>query len=138
MHQHAATFFAQAKGTAGADLSQFVKDEFDAFLECGILAKGFPPLHLGDRGHDKLKSRSSDLPLGTGNSAAVAVERLKKTKPESIRLVCLLATSEGLQNCEVNYPNVPFCTAAIDGELNDHGYIVPGLGDAGDCLLGTK
>ena len=54
MQQHAATFFAQAEDAAGADLPQFVKDEFDAFLECGILANGFLRLHCGDCGHDKL------------------------------------------------------------------------------------
>ncbi len=79
-----------------------------------------------------------DPMLATGNSAVAAVERLKETKPKSIRFVCLLAAPEGLANFHAHHPDVPVYTAAIDRELNDHGYIVPGLGDAGDRIFGTK
>jgi len=79
-----------------------------------------------------------DPMLATGNSAVAAVERLKETGPKSIRFVCLLAAPEGLKNFHANHPDVPVYTAAIDRQLNDHGYIVPGLGDAGDRLFGTK
>jgi uracil phosphoribosyltransferase len=79
-----------------------------------------------------------DPMLATGNSAVAAVDRLKETNPKSIRFVCLLAAPEGLKNFHAAHPDVPIHTAAIDRELNDHGYIVPGLGDAGDRLFGTK
>jgi uracil phosphoribosyltransferase len=79
-----------------------------------------------------------DPMLATGNSAVAAVDRLKETKPKSIRFVCLLAAPEGLKHfCEA-HPDVVVYTAAIDRELNAHGYILPGLGDAGDRLFGTK
>lgn len=79
-----------------------------------------------------------DPMLATGNSAVAAVDRLKETKPKSIRFMCLLAAPEGLKHFTESHPDVPVYTAAIDRELNDHGYIVPGLGDAGDRLFGTK
>jgi uracil phosphoribosyltransferase len=79
-----------------------------------------------------------DPMLATGNSAVAAVERLKETRPKSIRFVSLLAAPEGLKNFHDAHPDVPVYTAAIDRELNDHGYIVPGLGDAGDRIFGTK
>jgi uracil phosphoribosyltransferase len=79
-----------------------------------------------------------DPMLATGNSAVAAVERLKETRPKSIRFVCLLAAPEGLANFQRHHPDVPVYTAAIDRQLNEHGYIVPGLGDAGDRLFGTK
>ncbi len=79
-----------------------------------------------------------DPMLATGNSAVAAVDRLKETKPKSIRFVCLLAAPEGLKRFGDAHPDVPLYTAAIDRELNDHGYILPGLGDAGDRLFGTK
>ena len=79
-----------------------------------------------------------DPMLATGNSAVAAVDRLKETRPKSIRFVCLLAAPEGLKHFTSAHPDVPVFTAAIDRELNDHGYIVPGLGDAGDRLFGTK
>ena len=79
-----------------------------------------------------------DPMLATGNSAVAAVERLKETGPKSIRFVCLLAAPEGLKNFHASHPDVPVYTAAIDRQLNEHGYIVPGLGDAGDRLFGTK
>ena len=79
-----------------------------------------------------------DPMLATGNSAVAAVERLKETGPKSIRLVCLLAAPEGLQNFHAHHPEVPVYTAAIDRALDAHGYILPGLGDAGDRMFGTK
>lgn len=79
-----------------------------------------------------------DPMLATGNSAVAAVERLKETHPKSIRFVCLLAAPEGLKNFHDAHPDVPVYTAAIDRALNEHGYIVPGLGDAGDRIFGTK
>jgi len=79
-----------------------------------------------------------DPMVATGNSAVAAVERLKSTNPLSIKFVCLLAAPEGLNHlCEV-HPDVPVYTAAIDDYLDEHGYIIPGLGDAGDRLFGTK
>jgi uracil phosphoribosyltransferase len=79
-----------------------------------------------------------DPMLATGNSAAAAVRRLKAVRPRSIRFVCLLTCPEGLERFHAEHPEVPVYTAAIDSHLNDHGYIVPGLGDAGDRLFGTK
>lgn len=79
-----------------------------------------------------------DPMLATGNSAVAAVDRLKETNPTSIKFLCLLAAPEGIQHFQEQHPDVPIYTAAIDEKLNDHGYIVPGLGDAGDRLFGTK
>ena len=79
-----------------------------------------------------------DPMLATGNSAVAAVDRIRKTGPRSIRFVCLLAAPEGLANFHQHHPDIPVYTAAIDRQLNDHGYIVPGLGDAGDRIFGTK
>ncbi len=79
-----------------------------------------------------------DPMLATGNSAVAAVERVKRGKPASLRFVCLLACPEGIATFEKGHPDVPVYTAAIDERLNEHGYIVPGLGDAGDRLFGTK
>lgn len=79
-----------------------------------------------------------DPMLATGNSAIAAVDRLKETHPRSIRFVCLLTCPEGLANFHSQHPDVPVYTAAIDQGLNDHGYILPGLGDAGDRIFGTK
>ena len=79
-----------------------------------------------------------DPMLATGNSAAAAVTRLKQTHPKSIQFVCLLAAPEGIATMQKAHPDVPIYTAAIDRELNDHGYILPGLGDAGDRIFGTK
>ena len=79
-----------------------------------------------------------DPMLATGNSAVAAVERLKETGPKSIRFVCLLAAPEGLKNFHHHHPDVPVYVAAIDRELDEHGYIRPGLGDAGDRIFGTK
>jgi uracil phosphoribosyltransferase len=79
-----------------------------------------------------------DPMLATGNSAIAAVRRLRATRPRSIRLVCLLTCPEGLAAFHRVHPDVPVFTAAIDSHLNEHGYIVPGLGDAGDRLFGTR
>ena len=79
-----------------------------------------------------------DPMLATGNSAVAAVERLRETRPRSIKFVCLLTCPEGLKNFHSHHPDVPVFTAAIDSHLDEHGYIIPGLGDAGDRLYGTK
>jgi uracil phosphoribosyltransferase len=79
-----------------------------------------------------------DPMLATGNSAAAAITRIKATGPRSIKFVCLLTCPEGLAAFHAAHPDVPVYTAAIDERLNDKSYIVPGLGDAGDRLFGTK
>jgi uracil phosphoribosyltransferase len=79
-----------------------------------------------------------DPMLATGNSAVAAVSRVQALGPRSMKFVCLLAAPEGIQRLQSVHPSVPIFTAAIDQRLNDHGYIVPGLGDAGDRLFGTK
>jgi uracil phosphoribosyltransferase len=79
-----------------------------------------------------------DPMLATGNSAIAAVERLKELSPKSIKFVCLLTCPEGIAAMQKSHPDVPSYTAAIDRQLNDHGYILPGLGDAGDRIFGTK
>ena len=79
-----------------------------------------------------------DPMLATGNSAVAAVDRLKETRPRSIRFVCLITCPEGLRNFHGSHPDVPVYAAAIDERLNEHSYIVPGLGDAGDRIFGTK
>lgn len=80
----------------------------------------------------------ADPMVATGNSAVAAVDRLKEINPKSLKLVCLLASPEGIQNFHTHHPDVPLYTAAIDDKLDEHGYIIPGLGDAGDRLFGTK
>jgi uracil phosphoribosyltransferase len=79
-----------------------------------------------------------DPMLATGHSAVAAVERLKETHPRSIRMVCLLTCPEGIAAFQQVHPDIPIYTAAIDRELDSHGYILPGLGDAGDRIFGTK
>ncbi len=79
-----------------------------------------------------------DPMLATGNSAVAAVERIKKVNPRSVKFVCLLAAPEGIATFHERHPDVPIYTAAVDQHLNDKGYILPGLGDAGDRLFGTK
>ena len=79
-----------------------------------------------------------DPMLATGNSAIAAIDRLKKLQPKSIKFVCLLTCPEGIAALQLAHPDVPIYTAAIDRQLNDHGYILPGLGDAGDRIFGTK
>jgi uracil phosphoribosyltransferase len=79
-----------------------------------------------------------DPMLATGNSAIAAIDRLKKLKPKSIKFVCLLTCPEGIAALQKAHPDVAIYTAAIDRQLNEHGYILPGLGDAGDRIFGTK
>ncbi len=79
-----------------------------------------------------------DPMLATGNSAAAAVTRLKACSPKSIKFLCLLTCPEGINAMYKAHPDVQIFTAAIDRELNDHGYILPGLGDAGDRIFGTQ
>ena len=79
-----------------------------------------------------------DPMLATGNSAIAAIDRIRKLNPRSIKVVCLLTCPEGIAALSAAHPEVPIYTAAIDRELNDHGYILPGLGDAGDRIFGTK
>ncbi len=79
-----------------------------------------------------------DPMLATGNSAVAAVERLKQGGAGRLKFLCLLAAPEGVLAFQEAHPDVPIYTAAIDQRLNDHGYILPGLGDAGDRIYGTK
>jgi uracil phosphoribosyltransferase len=79
-----------------------------------------------------------DPMLATGNSACAAVERIKEAGAKHIKFVCLLAAPEGIVAFHDVHPEIPIFTAAIDEKLNDHGYIIPGLGDAGDRMYGTK
>jgi uracil phosphoribosyltransferase len=79
-----------------------------------------------------------DPMLATGNSACAAASLLKTRGARDIRFVCLLAAPEGIAHFQREHPDVPIWTAAIDERLNDHGYILPGLGDAGDRMYGTK
>jgi uracil phosphoribosyltransferase len=79
-----------------------------------------------------------DPMLATGNTAVAAVDRLKEHGAIELRFVCLLATPVGLANLHRHHPEVRVWTAAVDEQLNDHGYILPGLGDAGDRLYGTR
>ncbi|MCL4066656.1 uracil phosphoribosyltransferase [Pseudomonas sp. GX19020] len=79
-----------------------------------------------------------DPMLATGNSSAAAVDLLKQSGAKNIRFLCLLASPEGIAKMKEAHPDVPIVTAAVDRQLDDHGYIVPGLGDAGDRMFGTK
>ena len=79
-----------------------------------------------------------DPMLATGNSAAAAVARLKQLNPKSIKFMCLLAAPEGVATMQKAHPDVDIYTAAVDRQLDAHGYILPGLGDAGDRIFGTK
>ena len=79
-----------------------------------------------------------DPMLATGHSAVAAIDRLKTLAPRSIKFLCLLAAPEGIRTLHAAHPDVPIYTAAIDRQLNEHGYILPGLGDAGDRIFGTK
>ena len=91
------------------------------------------PEHMSERDAIVL-----DPMLATGHSAAAAVTRLKATQPRSIRFACLLAAPEGIAHFHERHPDVPVTTCAIDRCLNEHGYILPGLGDAGDRIFGTQ
>jgi uracil phosphoribosyltransferase len=79
-----------------------------------------------------------DPMLATGNSSVAAIDLLKKAGAKNIRFLCLLAAPEGIKRMQEVHPDVPIVTAAIDSHLNENGYIVPGLGDAGDRMFGTK
>ena len=79
-----------------------------------------------------------DPMLATGNSSVAAIDLLKQSGATNIRFLCLLAAPEGVARMKEAHPDVPIITAAVDDRLNDHGYIVPGLGDAGDRMFGTK
>jgi uracil phosphoribosyltransferase len=91
------------------------------------------PDNLGDR-----DTIVVDPMLATGNSAVAAVARLKASGPRSIKFVCLLTCPEGIKAFHAEHPDIPIYTAAVDEHLNAKSYIVPGLGDAGDRLFGTK
>ncbi|MGE3830409.1 MAG: uracil phosphoribosyltransferase [Parvibaculaceae bacterium] len=79
-----------------------------------------------------------DPMLATGNSVSAAITRLKERGAKDIKLVCLLSAPEGVKHVSAEHPDVQIITAAVDSHLNSHGYIVPGLGDAGDRMFGTK
>lgn len=79
-----------------------------------------------------------DPMLATGNSSIASIEKLKERGAQNIRFLCLLAAPEGIRNFQAAHPDVPIFTASIDSHLNEKGYIVPGLGDAGDRMYGTK
>src|SRR3712207_1326799 len=79
-----------------------------------------------------------DPMLATANSAVAAVHRLKERGARELRFVCLLAAPEGIEKMRGAHPDLPIWTAAIDSHLDNHGYIVPGLGDAGDRMYGTR
>ena len=91
------------------------------------------PADLGDRPVIML-----DPMLATGNSAVAAVDRIKAAGARQLKFLCLLAAPEGIAAFHAAHPDVPVVTAAIDERLNDHGYIVPGIGDAGDRIYGTR
>jgi len=79
-----------------------------------------------------------DPMLATGNSSVAAIDRLKKEGAKDLRLLCLLAAPEGVARMKEAHPDVPIFTASLDEKLDDRGYIVPGLGDAGDRMFGTQ
>ena len=103
--------------------------------------KTLQPVQYYNKLPDHLDERVSivvDPMLATGNSSAAAVQLLKDAGAKDIRFLCLLAAPEGIKRMQEAHPDVPIVTAAGDSPLNDHGYIVPGLGDAGDRMFGTK
>ena len=79
-----------------------------------------------------------DPMLATGNSSAAAIDLLKEAGANNIRFLCLLASPEGVARMKEAHPDVPIVTASLDRQLNEKGYILPGLGDAGDRMFGTK
>ncbi len=91
------------------------------------------PQHMGDRDVIVI-----DPMLATGHSAVAAVNLVKETGPRSIKFACLIAAPEGIEHFHEQHPDVPVFAGALDSHLNDHAYIVPGLGDAGDRIYGTK
>jgi uracil phosphoribosyltransferase len=91
------------------------------------------PQELGDR-----LVIAVDPMLATGNSSVAAIDLLKQAGATDLRFLCLLASPEGIARMKAAHPDVPIVTAAVDARLDDRGYIVPGLGDAGDRMFGTK
>ena len=89
-------------------------------------------------GLDERRIVAVDPMLATGNSVSAALGRLKEAGAKNISFMCLLAAPEGIEALSKAHPDVHIFTAAIDSHLNDHGYILPGLGDAGDRMFGTK
>jgi len=87
---------------------------------------------------DKRRVIAVDPMLATGNSSVAAIDLLKESGARDIRFLCLLAAPEGVARMKAAHPDVPIVTAAVDARLNDIGYILPGLGDAGDRMFGTK
>lgn len=101
----------------------------------------FEPVEYYLKMPDEMSTRDViivDPMLATGHSAAAAVKRIKEFNPRSIKFLCLLAAPEGIKTFHDLHPDVPLYTAAVDKCLNEKGYIIPGLGDAGDRLYGTK
>ncbi len=92
---------------------------------------------MPDRVEDRLVI-AVDPMLATGHSAVAAVDRIKAKGPREVRFVCLVSAPEGIEHFHQHHPDVPVWTAAVDSHLNDKGYILPGLGDAGDRIFGTK
>ncbi len=103
--------------------------------------KTLKPVQYYFKAPDGLEDRlviAVDPMLATGNSSAAAIDLLKGQGAKNIRFLCLLAAPEGVQRMKEAHPDVPIITAALDERLNELGYIVPGLGDAGDRMFGTK
>ena len=99
------------------------------------------PVQYYFKAPDALEDRlviAVDPMLATGNSSVAAIDLLKKAGAKNIRFLCLLAAPEGVATMRVAHPDVPIVTAALDEKLNEVGYIMPGLGDAGDRMFGTK
>lgn len=99
------------------------------------------PVQYYFKAPDALEDRliiAVDPMLATGNSSAAAIDLLKNAGAKNIRFMCLLAAPEGVERMKDAHPDVPIVTAALDSHLNEKGYIVPGLGDAGDRMFGTK
>ncbi len=92
---------------------------------------------MPDRVDDRLVI-AVDPMLATGHSAVAAIDRIKALEPREVRFVCLVAAPEGIAHLHEHHPDVAIWTAAVDSHLNEVGYIVPGLGDAGDRIFGTK
>jgi uracil phosphoribosyltransferase len=103
--------------------------------------KTLQPVEYYFKAPDDLSDRTVicvDPMLATANSSVAAVTKLKSRGAKDVRFVCLLAAPEGIKHLRAEHPDVPIYTAAIDSHLNEQGYIVPGLGDAGDRMYGTK
>jgi uracil phosphoribosyltransferase len=114
----------------GVSLGHIGLERDEQTLQPGSYYEKIPPL---DRRHVLLL----DPMLATGGSAVRAATSIKQKRPASLRMVCMVAASEGVKAMEAAHPDVPVFTAALDRELNERGYILPGLGDFGDRLYGT-